>query len=262
MVSLRTRLRGRAQAGHPIEQLETLPPIQIPSVGGKSHPAAVSLVGAGLRLGRRNVLEDINLAVWPGEVVYVVGPMEAGKTSLLRLVHGDLKPSWGRVSVAGVAVGPWSRRRRLLRIRKRVGAVYERHHLIEEMTALENVAFAIQVNNLWVPGSAARMRARERLAQVGLARVGNRLPGQLSGGQRARLALARALAPQPAVLVADDPAASLDAGAADEVFELLEAQARHRIAVLIATHNPRPFREGAQIFRLDAGRALGRSAHS
>lgn len=258
-MSLRTRSRARTGPGRVNEQPETRPPIQIPAVGGDSRPAAVSLVSAGLRLGRRNVLEEINLAIWPGDVVYVVGPMEAGKTSLLRLIHGDLKPSWGRVSVAGVGVGPWSRRRRLLRIRRRVGAVYERHQLIEEMSALENVTFAIQVNNLWVPGGAARHRARERLAQVGLARVANRLPGQLSGGQRARLAVARALAPQPAVLVADDPAAALDAAAADEIFDLLEAQAKHGIAVIIATHHPRPFREGARIFRLEGGRPVGRS---
>jgi len=221
-----------------------------------ARPAIVALEHAGLRLRGALVLDDVSLTLASGEVVYVVGPMEAGKTSLLRLIHGDLRPTAGRLDVAGVSVGRRSRRRRLLRLRRRVGVVYQERRLVDGLTALENVTFTLRVNNLWVPAREARERARARLEQVGLGRAANAYPGQLSGGQQARLAVARALAQQPPVLVADEPTAGLDPAAADAILDLLEAQAAHGTTVLIATHHPRPLRAGVRVLWLNAGRVL------
>jgi len=160
-----------------------------------------------LTVRRGQLTVDLGLAVADGEVLAVLGPNGAGKSTLLRVLAGLLPPDTGRVTVDGdvwdddgVHVPPH---------RRRVGMVFQDYLLFPHLTALENVAFGLRTRGVRHP--EARRRAADWLARVGLADLGGSKPGQLSGGQAQRAALARALATDPALLLLDEPLAALDA---------------------------------------------------
>src|SRR5437588_4461177 len=206
----------------------------------------VELNGVSRRYGRLLALKDINLRIAPGEFVFVTGPSEAGKTTLLKLIHGDLRPTKGRIRVALFRLNQrW--RRFLPRLRRRAAAIFQDGRLLPDMTARANVAFALQVADLWLPHGEIRSRAQARLDEVGLGRRGGAYPHQLSGGQLRRLALARALAHDPQLLLADEPTANLDRRNAEIVLQLLERRCRAGATVIVATHDlelarTRPYR--------------------
>src|SRR5262245_9979566 len=143
------------------------------------------------RYGRLVALRDVSLRIAAGEFVFLVGPSEAGKTTLLRLVHGDVRPSAGTIRV-----GRYQLHRRwrgfLPRLRREVAAVFQDHRLLPHLTAFGNVAFALQVADLGMPRREVSARARLRLHEVGLSRRAGAYPDQISGGQQRRLAVARA----------------------------------------------------------------------
>jgi len=196
----------------------------------------VGLTGVTRRYGRLVALRDVSLSIAPGEFVFVTGPSEAGKTTLLKLIHGDLRPSKGTIRVDGFRLERrW--RRFLPRLRRRVAAVFQDHRLLHDMSARANVAFALQVSDLWLPRREVRARAQLRLDQVGLGKRPGAYPHQLSGGQQRRLAIARALVPGPVLLLADEPTASLDRRNADRVIELLERCCQAGTTVVVATHD-------------------------
>ena len=182
------------------------------------------------------ILADVNLQLAEGEMVAIVAPSGAGKSTLLHLlaaldtptsgtVYFDAKPIDGRADAA------------LAEFRNRaVGFVWQRHHLLPDFTAAENVALPLLLRG--TPLSQALETARGWLKEVGLAeRAGNRA-GELSGGEQQRAAIARALVTGPAVLLADEPTGDLDEQNAVAVFELIERLHRtHRLTSLIATHN-------------------------
>ncbi len=198
--------------------------------------ALVELTGVTKRYGRLVALRDVSLSVAPGEFVFLVGPSEAGKTTLLKLVHGHVRANEGTVVVDGFELSRrW--RRFLPRLRRRVAAVFQDHRLLHDMTARGNVAFALQVADLRQPRAAVRARADARLAEVGLGARATARPDQLSGGQQRRLAIARALGHDPVLLLADEPTANLDRRNAERVIELLERRCRAGTAVIVATHD-------------------------
>ena len=206
----------------------------------------VSLEAVTHRYGRLVALKEVHLSVAPGEFVFVTGPSEAGKTTLLKLIHGDLRPKTGAVRVDGFELDRrW--RRFLPRLRRRVAVVFQDHRLLHDMSARGNVAFALQVSDLWLRRRDVRERAQARLDEVGLGRRPGAYPQQLSGGQQRRLAIARALVTDPVLLLADEPTANLDRRNAERVIELLERCCNAGTTVVVATHDQdlvrsRPYR--------------------
>src|SRR5262245_9545857 len=217
----------------------------------------VRLTGVSRRYGRLVALREVSLCIAPGEFVFVTGPSEAGKTTLLKLIHGDLRPSRGAIRVDGFRLElRW--RRFLPRLRRRVAAVFQDHRLLHDMSARGNVAFALQVSDLWLPRREVRARAQLRLDEVGPGRRPGAYPHQLSGGQQRRLAIARALVPGPVLLLADEPTAGLDRRNAELVIELLERCCEAGTTVVVATHDV-GFVEsrGRRVIELREGQVVG-----
>src|SRR5207244_3509259 len=180
--------------------------------------------------------DDVALELLPGELTFLVGPSGAGKTTLLKLINRELRPTSGRLWVAGLAAHEL-KTSRIAELRRRVGVVFQDYKLLPRLTALENVAFGLQVGDLRVSDEEARDRALDALEAVGLGDRGRAFPHQLSGGQQQRVAIARAVVAQPPVLIADEPTGNLDQDTAWEIMDLFEDIAAWGTAVLVATHN-------------------------
>lgn len=185
--------------------------------------------------GPVNILHGLDLDIAAGEAVGVVGPSGSGKTSLLMVLAGLERASAGSVRVAGRELTGMDEDALARFRRDGVGIVFQAFHLIPTMTALENVAVPLELAGRADAGD----RAAEALRAVGL---GHRLahrPGQLSGGEQQRVALARAFAPQPRLLLADEPTGNLDGATGTAVMDLLFAlRERHGTTLVLITHDP------------------------
>jgi len=182
------------------------------------------------------VLRGANLRLRAGEIVALVAPSGTGKSTLLHLAGLLEQPDGGAVMIDGLDCGGLSDSERTAIRRLRVGFVYQFHHLLPEFTALENVVLPQMIAGVARP--AAEQRARGLLESFGLGAREKHLPGKLSGGEQQRVAVARALANVPGVLLADEPTGNLDVGTSDVVFaELLKIVRGQGVAALIATHN-------------------------
>ena len=182
------------------------------------------------------VLKSVSLSVMPGEIVAVVGPSGAGKSTLLHIAGLLDRPSAGSVFFGGEDCTAISDDRRTAIRRGGIGFVYQFHHLLPEFSALENIVLPQMIAGR--PRREAALRARELLEQTGLAQRATHRPARLSGGEQQRVAIGRALANRPRVLIADEPTGNLDPQTALSVFEVLLATVRdHGVAALIATHN-------------------------
>ena len=186
--------------------------------------------------GSRLALDDVHLALQPGELTFLVGPSGAGKTTLLKLINREIRPTRGEVWVDGIAAHK-IKASRVSELRRRVGVVFQDYKLLPRLTAKENVALALQVGDLRVSDDEASERALDALEAVGLGNRGNSFPHQLSGGQQQRVALARAVVAQPPLLIADEPTGNLDVDTSWEMMDLFADIAAFGTAVLIATHN-------------------------
>jgi cell division transport system ATP-binding protein len=202
----------------------------------RALPALLELIGATRRYGDVVAVDDVSLALRPGELAFLVGPSGAGKTTLLRLINREIRPTSGEIWVDGLPAHAL-RDGRVAELRRRVGVVFQDYKLLPRLTAVENVAFALQVSELGVSEEEARDRSLDALEAVGLADKANAFPHQLSGGQQQRVAIARALVSQPPLLIADEPTGNLDLETAWQVMTLLEQVSRYGATVLIATHN-------------------------
>ncbi len=199
-------------------------------------PALVELVGATRLYGDRVAIDDVHLALRPGELAFLVGPSGAGKTTLLKLINREIRPTSGEVWIAGLPAHDLGAGR-VAHLRRRVGVVYQDYKLLPRLTALENVAFGLQVADLGVSDREAHERALDALDAVGLGDRPAAFPAELSGGQQQRVAIARAVVAQPPVIVADEPTGNLDLETAWQVMKLLEQISRFGTTVLVATHN-------------------------
>ena len=196
----------------------------------------LEFAGVTRAYGPRLALDDVSLALEPGELAFLVGPSGAGKTTLLKLINREIRPTNGHVWVDGLAAHNL-KASRVSELRRRVGVVFQDYKLLPRLTAMENVAFALQVGDLRVSDDEAKERATDALEAVGLGDRGDSFPHQLSGGQQQRVALARAVVGQPPLLIADEPTGNLDVDTSWEMMDLFADIAAFGTTVLIATHN-------------------------
>ncbi|MGH7407970.1 MAG: ABC transporter ATP-binding protein [Candidatus Methylomirabilales bacterium] len=202
-----------------------------------------------------HILKGVSLTVSAGEFVAVVGPSGAGKSTLLHLLGALDRPTGGELSYGDRAL--WSLSDgELAEFRNRtIGFVFQFHHLLPEFTALENAMMPALISRR--PPAEAAEAARALLVQVGLGGRVQHRPGELSGGEQQRVAVARALVSSPRVLLADEPTGNLDRKTGEEVFALLRLFNRERgVALVLVTHNEALSRQADRILRLEDGRLV------
>ena len=201
---------------------------------------------------RIHVLRDLELHVAYGEMVAIVGASGVGKSTLLHLLGGLDRADSGQITVADTDLRALDDSS-LVRFRNRnVGFVFQFHHLMSEFDATENVEMPMRVAR--ESRSVARRRAVDLLSRVGLGERLTHRPSEMSGGEQQRVAVARALAMKPALLLADEPTGDLDETTADSLHELLKnMHAEQGLTSLIATHNPRLAAACDRVFRLERG---------
>ncbi|HWV94722.1 MAG TPA: ABC transporter ATP-binding protein [Vicinamibacterales bacterium] len=201
---------------------------------------------------RIHVLRDLELHVAYGEMVAIVGASGVGKSTLLHLLGGLDRADSGQIVVADTDLRALDDSS-LVRFRNRnVGFVFQFHHLMPEFDATENVEMPLRVAR--ESGNAARRRAVDLLSRVGLGERLKHRPSEMSGGEQQRVAVARALAMKPALLLADEPTGDLDETTADSLHELLKnMHAEQGLTSVIATHNPRLAAACDRVFRLERG---------
>jgi putative ABC transport system ATP-binding protein len=230
-------MNNNSQAGPAIEQV------------------AIELAGVNLSLGqgaaRVHILKDIDINIGAGEAVGLVGPSGSGKSTLLMVMAGLERPDTGTVTVAGEDLGALDEDA-LARFRGRqVGIVFQSFHLIPTMTALENVAVPLELAG----NDDAATRAAQELESVGLGHRLHHYPSQLSGGEQQRVALARALAPDPAILVADEPTGNLDEATGKQIIDLLFTKHAERgMTLVLVTHDSSLAHRCDRVVRLRSGR--------
>jgi lipoprotein-releasing system ATP-binding protein len=210
---------------------------------------------------RLQVLRGVDIDVYPGEVVGLIGPSGSGKSSLLHAAGLLERPDAGRIVVDGRDASDLEDRERTRLRLHRIGFVYQFHHLLPEFTALDNVALPLRIAG---HGKLeARARALELLTALGLAERVDHQPAQMSGGEQQRVAVARALANRPALLLADEPTGNLDPATSKVVFQALHDLVRVTgVAALIATHNMELAGYMERVFALKDGHLEERPAQS
>jgi lipoprotein-releasing system ATP-binding protein len=210
----------------------------------KSYPVGQTIL---------TVLAELDLQVEAGEMVAIVGASGVGKSTLLHILGGLDRADEGRVAVDGIELTTLPDAEVVLFRNRRVGFVFQFHHLLPEFTALENAELPMRIARM--PIAVARARAAELLGRVGLTERLTHRPGMLSGGEQQRVAVARALVMRPSVLLADEPTGDLDERTADSLHALLrEMHGTYGLTSIIATHNPRLAAACDRVLRLEGGR--------
>jgi ABC-type lipoprotein export system ATPase subunit len=184
-----------------------------------------------------SVLREVSLTVLPGQSVAIVGPSGSGKSTLLNIIGTLDRPTRGQVLLEGEDIGQLDDARLAAVRNRRIGFVFQAHHLLPQLTVLENVLVPTIPIKDRTPRVEAETRARTLLERVGLSARLTHRPGQLSGGERQRVAVVRALINQPKLLLADEPTGALDRGSAHELGQLLlELNREQAVTLIVATH--------------------------
>ena len=222
-------------------------------------PAAVEFNHVTKSLGGRRVLDDVSFRIDAGQRVCILGRSGTGKSVTLKHVIGLMTADSGQVLVEGGDVGRLGRRE-LTQLRQRIGFLFQNSALFDSINVGENVEFPMR-RHTRRSSREIRERAERLLADVGLEQDYDTMPANLSGGMRKRAALARALALEPAILLADEPSAGLDPVTAGEIDRLLMGLDRARTTMLVVTHNiPSARAIGDELIFLHEGRILARGA--
>ena len=205
--------------------------------------------------GLLTVLDGVSFQVRQGEMVAVVGASGAGKSTLLHLLGALDRPTRGRVTIGDVALEKLDDDGLAALRNRKIGFVFQFHHLLREFSALENVVIPMRIGGREI--GAATKRATELLERVGLGGRMTHRPGELSGGEQQRTAVARALALDPAILLADEPSGNLDHTNAERLHELFAELSRDlEIAMVIATHNRSLAQRADRVLLLEDGKLV------
>ena len=185
-----------------------------------------------------HILIDLSLRLKQGEMLAVTGASGSGKSTFLHLVGGMDRADAGQISLAGEEVTRLEGQQLAQFRNRQIGFIFQFHHLLPEFSAVENVMFPLLLRR--VPFPEARERAHALLDEVGLGDRAHHKPGQLSGGEQQRVAVARALVGKPRLLLGDEPTGNLDEHTAEAIYELLlDIHRRHKLTSIIVTHNPK-----------------------
>jgi putative ABC transport system ATP-binding protein len=203
------------------------------------------------------VLDDINLEIEEGEFVSLMGPSGSGKSTLLTIMGAMNHPSVGRVLVDDIDVYGLSEERRADFRREYLGFVFQQHHLMPYLNALENVMLPLVTSK--TSAKEKRVRALAVLQRVGLANKAERLPNQLSGGEQGRLAIARALGNEPPLILADEPTGTLDTKTGVEIMEVFQQLNAQGQTIFMVTHNPENAALAHRIVNIRDGRMFDES---
>ena len=216
-------------------------------------PRMVSLAGLSKGFGegetRIEVLKDLDIDVGKGRMLAVVGPSGVGKSTLLHIIGLLDRPDEGRLELDGIEVSGLDREARAHLRNSSIGFVFQHHYLLDELDALDNVALPLRIaGRRRVP---ARARAEELLGAVSLSDRAHHFPDQLSGGEQQRVAVARALAMEPDLLLADEPTGNLDRANSESIFSLVrELHLKAGLTSIIVTHDEEMARKCDGIYRL------------
>ncbi|MEI8410377.1 MULTISPECIES: ABC transporter ATP-binding protein [unclassified Kribbella] len=200
-----------------------------------NEQAVVRLTEVRKEYGESVALDGVSLEIHAGEAVAVMGPSGSGKSTLLSMVAGLDRPTSGSIEVHGEDLGSLDEKGLALYRRRRIGMIFQFFNLLDDLSALDNVALAAQLTG--TSASAARKRALELFEELGIAGRRNTYPAQLSGGERQRVAVARALMNRPAILLADEPTGALDTRAGEQVMDLLLDLNQIGQTLLLVTHD-------------------------
>lgn len=183
------------------------------------------------------IVSAVTLSIERGEVVILTGETGSGKTSLIRALYGDLRPSLGEIVIDGVDITAASPGR-IPAIRRRMGLIFQDDKLLEDRTVYDNIRFALSIQMR--SAREIKRKALEILAELGLSHLRSMMPGELSGGEAQRIGVARALANGPSLVLADEPTGDLDAATTTEIFRYLAMKSSADATMLISTHDPEP----------------------
>ena len=199
-------------------------------------------------------LSGVSFTINEGEFVFLVGPSGSGKTTIIKLITGELSPTSGQITVNGFDM-QGIKRRKLPKLRRTLGVIFQDFRLIDKMTVYENVAFAMRV--VGASNKEIRRRVPQVLELVGLVDREKRYPAELSGGEQQRVAIARALANDAPIIFADEPTGNLDRKNGVEVLDLLFGLAdESRKTLVIVTHDEHLARRGDRIITIMDGQAV------
>jgi len=177
---------------------------------------------------------NLSFHIPKGELVFLMGPTGAGKSTVLKTIYRDIPISDGNLYINGEDVGN-IRRRHVPQFRRKIGMVFQDYRLVPDRTVFENIALPLQIEG--IPKKEIKDKVNDIGEKVGLKKRINNYPGQLSGGEKQRVSIARALVKNPLVILADEPTGNLDPNVSDEILDLLEIATDSGTAVLMSTHN-------------------------
>ncbi len=196
--------------------------------------SVISFENVSVRFDDRVIFRDLNFSLGNAEFVYLIGATGSGKSSFLRLIYRDLLPMEGIVRVAGINVTDL-KERKVPQLRRSLGIVFQDFQLLPDRNVYDNVAFALEVTGR--NRSFIKQRALEVLSMVGLSHRRFDMPDDLSGGEKQRVVIARALANEPRLMLADEPTGNLDPEAAHSIMDIFRQINNRGMAVLMVTHN-------------------------